>query len=133
MMAIAVRPTVLVVDDEPDIREIARVFLEIEGFDVVGEASDGAEGIQQFLALAPPPKPTVILLDNRMPVISGLEAAREILTHHPEQLIVLFTAYDSDDIRHQARDLGIAAVVSKSQASKLPTILRRLLDDEPTS
>ena len=126
-MITATRPTVLIVDDEPEIRELARIFLELDGFDVVGEAADGAQAVQRFVALDPPPVPTVVLLDNRMPVLTGLQAAERILEHHPDQLIVLFSAFIDDAIEVRARKLGVAACVSKTDAAELPAIVRRLL------
>lgn len=126
-MMTSARPTVLVADDEPDMRELARVFLEMDGFDVVGEAVDGGEALQRFVSLDPPPVPTIVLLDNRMPVMSGLEAAERILHEHPAQLVVLFSAHLDETVEREARDLGVAACVSKMDTANLPTILRELL------
>ena len=128
MMATATRPTVLIVDDEPEIRELARIFLELDGFDVVGEASDGAQAVQRFISLDPPPVPTVVLLDNRMPVLSGLQAAERILEHHPHQLIVMFSAFVDESVAARAHELGIAACVSKTEAADLPALVRALLE-----
>ena len=126
-MMTAAKPTVLVADDEADMRELARVFLEMDGFEVVGEAVDGGEALQRFVALDPPPVPTIVLLDNRMPVMSGLEAAERILGEHPAQLVVLFSAHLEESVEQRARDLGVAACVSKMDTASLPTILRGLL------
>ena len=128
MMVTATRPTVLIVDDEPEIRELARIFLELDGFEVVGEASDGAQALQRYIDLDPPPIPTVVLLDNRMPVLTGLQAAERILEHHPHQLIVIFSAFIDEAMRTRAQSLGIAACVSKRDAAELPTIVRDLLE-----
>ena len=120
-------PTVLVADDEPDFRELTRVYLELDGFDVVDLASDGGEALQRYIELDPPPVPTAVLLDNRMPVMTGLEAAEQILNHNPEQVIVLFSAHLDDHVEQQATELGVAACVSKMSAAELPSILRELL------
>jgi CheY-like chemotaxis protein len=124
---IAARPTVLVADDEPDIRELARVLLEMDGFDVVAEAVDGAQAVEQFVELDPPPVPSVVLLDNRMPRLTGLDAAEQILTRRPEQVVVLFSAHLDPHVTSRARELGVAACVSKVDTAKLPRILRSLL------
>src|SRR5690349_4314093 len=121
------RPTVLVADDEPDIRELARVLLEMDGFDVVAEAADGAQAVERFVELDPPPVPSVVLLDNRMPRLTGLDAAEQILTRRPEQLVVLFSAHLDSHVTTRARELGVAACVSKVDTAKLPRILRDLL------
>lgn len=121
-------PTVLVADDEPDFRELARVYLELDGFDVVDLAADGGEALRRYLELDPPPVPAAVLLDNRMPVLTGLEAAEQILRHNPRQVVVLFSAHLDEQVERQATELGVAACVSKMSASELPSILRALLD-----
>jgi two-component system, chemotaxis family, chemotaxis protein CheY len=126
-MMTAAKPTVLVADDEPDMRELARVFLEMDGFEVVGEAVDGAEALQHFVELDPPPVPSIVLLDNRMPIMTGLETAEKILDQHPAQLVVLFSAHLDDAVEQRAQDLGVAACVSKMDTARLSPILRALL------
>ena len=119
--------TVLVVDDEADVREIVRTFLELNGFDVVAEAVDGVDALERYLALDPPPRPDVVVLDNRMPTMSGLEAAARMLERHPGQLVVMFSAHLDATTREQAKDLGVAAYLDKTQPAKLPRVLRELL------
>jgi CheY-like chemotaxis protein len=118
--------TILVVDDAPDMRFLARAVLERSGITVVGEAADGHEALEKFRALDPPPVPTVILLDNMMPKLTGVEAAAQILAEAPNQLIVLFSAYLSEAIVAEARDIGVAACVSKSDVTSLATIIRNV-------
>src|SRR5438094_3334814 len=65
-------PTVLIVDDHPSFRTTARVLLESEGFDVVGEAEDGASA----LAAAERLHPQVVLLDVHLPDTDGFAVAR---------------------------------------------------------
>ena len=115
--------TVLVVDDSPDMRMLARVYLEGAGYQVVDEAVDGHDAVEKFLELNPPPVPTVILLDNMMPKLTGLEAAAHILAHTPDQLVVMFTAYLGDAIAEEAKRLGVAACVSKTDLADLPAII----------
>jgi CheY-like chemotaxis protein len=124
---LADRPTVLVADDEPDIRELAKVLLEMDGFDVVAEAVDGEQALERYVALDPPPNPSVVLLDNRMPRMGGLETAERILQQHPDQCVVLFSAHLDASVTTRARELGVAACVSKVDTAKLPRILRGLL------
>ena len=122
-------PTVLVVDDEPDVRDLARAILEMGGFQVVDEAEDGNQALTRFVDLAPPPMPTVVLLDNRMPGLSGLRVAEEMLHHNPEQMIILFSAHLDGDVEERAKEIGVAACVSKMDAPRLPEILRRILPE----
>ena len=119
--------TVLVVDDAPDMRFLARAVLESSGLHVVAEAADGPEALLRVRDLDPPPVPTVVLLDNQMPGPSGLEVAAEILEHNPEQLIVLFSAYLSDEVIEEALRMGVAACVSKTDVNKLAAIITDLV------
>ena len=120
-------PSVFVVDDEPDLRMLARTILERGGFSIAAEAADGLEALAQFHRLGPPPTPSVVLLDNRMPGLTGLEVAEQMLVHHPGQVIILFSAHIDSTVQAQARDIGITACVSKAQATRLPDIIRNLL------
>ena len=63
--------TVLIVDDHPGFRRSARALLELEGFEVVGEAADGASALQLARAL----EPELVLLDVALPDISGFDVA----------------------------------------------------------
>jgi CheY-like chemotaxis protein len=124
----AIAHSVFVVDDEPEMRLLARVFLERGGFNVVDEAADGPQALERFHDLNPPPIPSVVLLDNRMPGLTGLEVAEQMLAQHPSQVIVLFSAHLDPAVEEKARAVGIAACVSKTKASRLPGIMRALLE-----
>ena len=73
--------TMLIVDDEMDMRMLVRVVIEIanDGLSIVGEAADGAEALRVWRDLDGPPVPDVVILDNRMPELTGLEVAEQIL------------------------------------------------------
>lgn len=82
---------VLIVDDEPLARErLAALVGEIEGAEVVGHAGNGAD----LLEAAPALQPDVVLLDIRMPVMDGLEAARHLAALDTPPAVVFCTAYD---------------------------------------
>jgi CheY-like chemotaxis protein len=121
------RATILVVDDEADMRFLAKHILESSDLHVVAEAVDGHDALERYRELDPPPVPTVVLLDNQMPRKTGIEAAAEILAEAPDQIIVLFSAYLSDTILAEARRLGVAACVSKSDVADLPRIIEDLI------
>ena len=123
----SIAPSVFVVDDEPEMRMLARVFLERGGFNVVTEAEDGPQALERFYELNPPPIPAIVLLDNRMPGLTGLEVAERMLAEHPTQVIVLFSAHLDPAVEAKAREIGIAKCVSKMEASKLAPIIRALL------
>lgn len=124
----SIAPSVFVVDDEPEMRMLARVFLERGGFNVIDEAEDGPQALERFQALNPPPIPSVVLLDNRMPGLTGLEVAEQMLAQHPSQVIILFSAHLDPVVQQKARDIGIAKCVSKMEASRLSRIIGDLLD-----
>lgn len=119
--------TILVVDDAPDMRMVARAFLERAGLKVVGEAGDGDEALALWRNLDPPPIPAVIILDNQMPGSSGLEVAEQILAEVPEQVIVLFSAYLNADLVAQAKRLGVAGCVPKKDVRQLPGIIKDII------
>lgn len=79
---------VLIVDDDPGVREILRLILEVEDFDVVGEAVDGVEAIPQAVAH----QPDFILLDEQMPRRTGHETAALIRRMVPSAQIIAFSA-----------------------------------------
>ena len=119
--------SILIVDDERDMRLLARTVLARAGIQVVGEAADGAEAISKVQELDPPPVPTVILLDNRMPGLSGLDVAARILERTPGQLIILFSAWLDDETVAEAKRFGVAACVSKQDVFALPALIRTLV------
>ncbi len=120
--------TMLIVDDELDMRMLVRVVIEManHGLTIVGEAADGAEAIQVWRDLDGPPVPDVVILDNRMPGLTGIEVAEQILAERPAQLIVLYSAFLDDEVRAQAREVGIATCVSKEDLDRLPSVIQEL-------
>ena len=117
--------TVLVVDDEEDIRFLIRAVLEgDERLELVGEAADGEEALRTWRSLDGPPD--VIVLDNRMPGLTGLEVAAEILRDRPDQIIVLFSAFVDDELRAGADAIGITTCLPKREVAELPDVIRQL-------
>lgn len=102
--------TILVVDDNPEIRQaVCRAFLS-DGFAVCGEADNGQEAI----SLCKRFRPDIILLDLSMPVMNGLQAAPELRKIAPKTPIILFTMYGNELSQHQVAAIGIDLVVSKN-------------------
>jgi CheY-like chemotaxis protein len=100
---------VLVVDDTEHVRDMLVQMLELDGFEVVGEAASGEEAI----SLAQTSDPNVIVMDYVMPDLDGLSAAKAIKQERPQQPIILYTAYLDANVESQARDAGVALVVGK--------------------
>ncbi len=92
---------VVIAEDEPLIRLDLRESLIEQGYDVVGEAGDGAEA----LALVREHKPEVTILDIKMPNVDGLTAAREIVAERLSAVVIL-TAFSQRELVEQARDAG---------------------------
>ena len=113
---------VLIVDDEDDMRALLRGMIQLanDGLSVVGEATDGDDALRRWRE----ERPDVVLMDQRMPGLSGLETADRMLRESPGQAVVLFTAYLDDDVRQTADALGIRACVRKDQAGKVIARLR---------
>ena len=104
------KQTVLVVDDDADIRAFLKINFEIWGFEVV-TAEDGAEAA----ASAADIDADLILLDMNMPSVSGFEAARQIRAteKHSKTPIIAVTAHTSTGDRDEAYQAGCDAIVTK--------------------
>lgn len=100
---------VLVVDDTDHVRSMLVDMLELDGFQVVGEAASGADGVE----VAGRSEPDVIVMDYKMPGMDGLTAARAIREARPSQAIILYTAYLDAELEAAARDAGIALCIGK--------------------
>ena len=109
-----------IVDDEEDLRFLVRAALSRYGeLYVAGEAADGESAVASVTEVGP----DVVVLDQMMPGIDGLETARRILEVRPEQRIVLFTAFLDETLRSAAEAVGVRACMSKSQMKELPALL----------
>jgi DNA-binding NarL/FixJ family response regulator len=86
-----VRPTVLIVDDHAAFRASARALLEAEGFEVVGEAADGAGAVEAVAAL----RPTIVLLDIQLPDVDGLTVAQQLAAAPDAPAVVLISSRDA--------------------------------------
>ena len=115
--------TVLIVDDEPDMRLLVRGYLARAGLHVVEEAVDGLDALRVVEELNPPPVPTVVVLDNMMPTMTGLHVAALIRQRTPHQHIVLFSAYLSPEVETEAARLGVSACLAKTDIAELPGLI----------
>lgn len=102
---------VLLVDDQELVRYGFRLVLEAEDdIVVVGEASDGAEGVREAARL----KPDVVLMDIRMPTMSGIEATQQIFDIVPSTRVLVLTTYDNDEYAFAALRAGAAGFLLKN-------------------
>lgn len=100
---------VLVIDDSPFIFKAVSKALEGTDYQVVGNALNGAEGIEKYKELMP----DVITLDVTMPVMDGLEAAKQIFEINPNVKIILLSAMGDEVLHNQAREMGIKHFLTK--------------------
>jgi two-component system, NarL family, response regulator NreC len=105
---------VLIADDHVIVRQALMLLMEREGLLVVGEAGDGAQAIEMVAKCSP----DVAVLDRLMPVLSGLEAAREIRRVSPATRIVLLTSRSDEQGVLEALQAGVKACVAKSHEAR---------------
>lgn len=104
---------VLLADDHLIVRQGLRTILEQAGIEVVAEAGDGREAVRLGMEL----RPQVIVLDLTMPVLNGLDAARELLRNLPEAAIILLTMHTEEQYILAALQAGVKGYVVKTQAA----------------
>jgi DNA-binding NarL/FixJ family response regulator len=106
---------ILLVDDHPIVRQGLKTILEGHtDWEVVGEASDGAEAIEKARNL----NPDVMVLDVTMPIMNGLEACRVLRRQAPGLEILFVTQHDSPQMMREAMEAGARGYVVKSNAAR---------------
>ena len=119
------RPRVLIVDDNDDIRRLLRTKLSRSNvYDIVGEAADGQEAIEQAREL----KPDVVLLDLAMPVMDGLQALPQIRTEVPGARVIVLSGFDHETMAPRALAAGAARYVEKGLRLDLDEIIGAVLE-----
>lgn len=111
------RPRILVVDDEPDIREWLRVALGVRGWHV-NAARSASEGLEMALRL----HPDIVLLDQRLPDGTGLEVGRTLRDERPDLRLLMFSAYLDLPAEEEAEALGIRTISKVDRAALFATL-----------
>lgn len=117
--------TVLVVDDALFMRTTtSNLFIEW-GFDVVGKAANGVEAVELYKQF----QPDLVTMDVTMPVKSGIEASKEILSEYPKANIIMITALGQQRLIVEALEMGVKDFITKPfNATELKMIVNKVLD-----
>lgn len=111
---------IVVTDDEPITRMDLSEILKEEGYDVVGQASDGFDAVE----LCRKVRPDLVLMDVKMPILDGIKASKVIINENLALSVVLLTAYSGIEFIEQAKEVGVMGYIVKPINSKnlIPTI-----------
>jgi AmiR/NasT family two-component response regulator len=99
---------ILVVEDDHLVSEMIKGMLDELGYEIAGEAENGHDALESVRET----RPDVVLMDIRMPRMSGIEAAILIQKHFPTPVVIL-SAYETDDLIEEAAEAGVGAYVVK--------------------
>lgn len=116
--------SILIVDDSRTSRKILKGILESEGYEVVGEATNGQEGYERYVEL----KPDIVTMDITMPVLDGIEALKKIKGEYPDAKVVMVTAAGQKTKMVEAVQNGANEFVSKPfEAEQLKKIIDKVV------
>src|SRR6266404_4603022 len=117
---------VVLADDHVLVRQGLKSLLEREGFQVVGEASDGHEAIRRVASM----HPDIAVMDISMPMLNGVDVARELKRSSPKTKSILLTQHKEDQYVFEALEAGVKGYVLKSQgAASAPVDCRGEIDE----
>lgn len=121
---------ILIADDHEMMRTVLRNMINShDGWEVCAEARNGSEAVAWVKEL----RPDLIILDLGMPVMDGIQAAREINKRDPEAQMIMFTLHASPEVEEQARRVGVKRVVSKAKnGGRLILAIEQTLGDRST-
>jgi two-component system, NarL family, response regulator NreC len=102
---------ILLADDHVMVRQGLKAMLQQEGFDIVADASNGREAIQRAEEFCP----DIAILDYAMPLLNGIDAAREILRVSPRSKVIIVTTYPDDEFVLEALRAGIRGYLLKAR------------------
>jgi DNA-binding NarL/FixJ family response regulator len=115
----------MIVDDDPGIRQALRMLAKACGAEVLAEADNGRTAIEQAEIY----RPEMMLLDVSMPVMGGFPAAKYLREHLPELQIILVSQYNQKAYAEEALEIGVRGYIVKSAAaSELEPAIHAVLD-----
>jgi DNA-binding NarL/FixJ family response regulator len=113
---------ILIADDHEIIRTAVIRVLQSRADVECAEAANGKEAFEKALEW----KPDLVLLDIRLPVLSGFDAARQIKQHEPDILILFFSIHDTNEILKEARLVGDGFILKDKIVEMLPNAIDAL-------
>lgn len=120
--------TIVVADDEPDVRLLLRLQLQgVPGIEVVGEAGDGVQALEQCRAL----RPDAIVMDLLMPRMMGIEAIERLQQELPGIGVVAYTATAGEFVRHEMERLQVPLLLKSGDINQLVDALHRSTGRRP--
>jgi len=131
-MSVNVPIRILIVDDNELVRAAMRKILEMNPrFTVCGEATNGQEAVKLFRELSP----DCVVLDFSMPLMNGIDAAREMYQLAPGVPLLMCTMFKSDQLVRAAAQVGVNRIVSKSEklSTNLVSTIEALVDARKAS
>jgi two-component system chemotaxis response regulator CheY len=118
---------VLIADDASFMRQMIREIIEPEGYEVVGEATNGIEAVDQFEEL----HPDIVTMDIVMPKRSGIDAVKGILAKHPDAKIVMCSALGQETLVMEALQAGARDFIVKPfKPDSVISTLSKILEKE---
>lgn len=111
---------ILLVDDDVLVLNSLKAILSAQGFDVVGEAAEGEEAVEKYMAL----HPEVVLMDIRMEPKDGIYGTEEILKRDPQAKILLLTTFNEEEYIDRAMALGAGGYILKQNFKDLPAAIK---------
>jgi two-component system chemotaxis response regulator CheY len=119
-------PKILIVDDTDFERNLLHTTLSSLGYEVIGTASNGREGVEQFLQL----KPDLVMLDLIMPEMDGIETLRQIKSNDPDAKVMICSTADQNALIALAKRNGARGYVVKPyQTEALLTAVKNIVGE----
>jgi two-component system chemotaxis response regulator CheY len=116
---------VLVVDDAVVMRMMIKDILSKNGYEVVGEAQNGADAVEKYKAL----RPDVVTMDMVMPGIDGIGAVKQIIAEDPDAKIVMCTSMGQEALLKEALDAGASTRLTKPfRPAEILEVIGKLVD-----
>jgi len=116
---------VLIADDASFMRQMIREIIEPEGYEVVGEATNGIEAVEQFETL----HPDLVTMDIVMPKRSGIDAVKGILSNHGDACVVMCSALGQETLVMEALQAGAKDFIVKPfKPDNVLDTLRKVLE-----